>query len=77
MLFNQNNWLQLHVIDQANTSICCKYKYMLQIQVYAANISYKKVFQKRFFTRETLASIWIPRLAKIPTHYRDWPRSLM
>ena len=32
--------------------------------------------QKRFYTRETLTSIRIPRLAKIPTLYRDWLRSL-
>ena len=31
--------------------------------------------QMRFYTRETLRSIMIPRLAKIPTLYRDWLRS--
>ena len=28
--------------------------------------------KKRFYTRGTLISIRIPRLAKIPTLYRDW-----
>ena len=32
--------------------------------------------QKRFFTRGTLRSIRISRLAKIPTLYHDWLRYL-
>jgi hypothetical protein len=32
--------------------------------------------EKRFYTRGTLRSIRISRLAKIPTLYRDWLRSL-
>ena len=32
--------------------------------------------KKRFYTRGTLRGIRISRLAKIPTLYRDWLRSL-
>ena len=32
--------------------------------------------QKRFYTRETLKSLMIPRLEKIPTLYLDWLRFL-
>ena len=35
-----------------------------------------KLIQKRFYTRGTLRRIRIPRLAKIPTLYRNWLRSL-
>ena len=31
--------------------------------------------QERFYTRGTLGSIRIPRLANIPTLFHDWPRS--
>ena len=35
----------------------------------------KLIEQKRFYTKEKLRNIRIPRFAKIPTLYRDWPRS--
>ena len=34
------------------------------------------ILEKRFYNRGTLTSIRIPRLAKIPTLYRDWLISL-
>ena len=34
------------------------------------------IVQKRFYTRGTLRSTSIPRLAKILTLYRDWLRAL-
>ena len=53
-----------------------KYLLMIKSQFGKALKFARLLPKKRFYTRGTLASIMIPRLAEILTLYRDWLGSL-